>query len=311
MSDFNKQASSLKLIFGWRVGAFLKLLSLIVILIATLLYYLSMNPSMSHRSDSVIAIQPQGDVANGAYLARISGCIACHTDTKNPSGLVSGAPLKSSFGVFYAPNLSADKEWGIGNWSLADFSTAVREGVSPTGEHYYPAFPYEFFSNFSDQDIRDLWAAFQSVPANAKRAQSSEIDFPYNLKFSLPLWKRLYQLDNSVNTDQLQLQRGQFLVEVAGHCAACHTPRNILGALQQDQWLQGVIANEGGAPPITKEALLLNGWDSADLAYAFKTGIKPDGDVFGAKMQEIIEQGTQFMSEADRLAMADYLLEIE
>jgi len=106
----------------------------------------------------------KGSVARGAYLARVSGCIACHTDTKCKP-LAGGKAIETPFGTFYAPNITTDKVQGIGDWTVDEFERALRTGKSPKGKSYYPAFPYSFYTRLTDQDIADLWAAFKTVPA--------------------------------------------------------------------------------------------------------------------------------------------------
>lgn len=260
----------------------------------------------------------KGNRANGAYLARASGCIACHTDFENGGKPLAGGPaIETDFGTFYASNLTTDKTHGIGDWSLEQFAKALREGVSPeTGEPYYPAFPYTFYANFSDQDVADLWAAFKTVPPVSVESQKQELSFPFNVRSGLYVWQSMFfdrALYESTLTDSDSHNRGGFLVEVAGHCAACHTQRNILGGLNSDQWLEGAsgLPDGGSAPAITAKKLLADGWNTSDLAYALKTGIKPDGDVLGAGMGEVIRFGTSYLNREDRTAIADYLLEIK
>ncbi|KEA62277.1 putative diheme cytochrome c-553 [Marinobacterium lacunae] len=256
----------------------------------------------------------QGDIQRGAYLARASGCIACHTnfyDGGKP--LAGGAPLETAFGTFYAPNLTMDKNHGIGDWTIDAFAQAVREGVSPEGDPYYPAFPYSFYTRFSDQDIADLWAAFRTVPAVEQASKEQDLHFPFNIRAGLHLWQRLYfepqRFQPDANKDE-RFNRGAFLVEAAGHCAACHTPRNLLGALKDDAALSGADSLPGGgaSPAIHATALKERGWDVNDLAYALRSGITPDGDILGASMGEVIKQGTAFLSADDRQAIATYLM---
>ena len=255
-----------------------------------------------------------GDASRGAYLARISGCIACHTRIEEGGRpLAGGPPLPTPFGTFYAPNITTDIEQGIGNWSLADFARALRQGVSPQGQPYYPAFPYSFYTKLSDQDIADLWAAFQTVPAVAEPDAEHQLGLPYSVRDGLSLWQGLFfepQLPVSQRSDDERYNRGAYLVESASHCGACHTPRNLLGGLDNDQALQGAenLLDGSRVPAISTTALRDGGWTQSDLAYALKTGLKPDGDVFGGAMGEVVRDGTEFMTAADRNAIAYYLM---
>ena len=137
-----------------------------------------------------------GDVNRGAYLARMAGCIACHTDVAGGGKpLAGGVPLKTKFGTFYAPNITTDEKHGIGGWTLEQFAEAVRNGVSPDGESYYPAFPYLFYSKLSDQDVADLWAAFRTVPPVGEASTPQDLVFPFNLRSGLKLWRSAFQTD--------------------------------------------------------------------------------------------------------------------
>jgi len=262
----------------------------------------------------VDAIEMTGDAQRGAYLARAGGCIACHTNWDGGGKpLAGGAPLVTEFGTFYPPNLTTSKGAGIGNWTAEQFAAALRQGVSPEGDPYYPAFPYPFYANLSDQDIADLWAAFQTVPAVDEPAPANDVSFPYDQRWGLKLWRAAYMFPPStrpVEGKSDEWNRGRQLVEGVTHCAACHTGRNFAGGRKLEEKFRGFDGLPGGgrSPAITPEALREGGWSVSDLAYALKTGIMPDGDAFGGSMGEVVTYGTSFMSDADREAMAIYLL---
>ncbi|WP_370321752.1 cytochrome c [Oricola sp.] len=256
-----------------------------------------------------------GDAARGAYLARMSGCIACHTDAEGGGApLVGGVELPTDFGTFHSPNLTTDIETGIGGWSIREFSKAVRQGISPDGEPYYPAFPYPFYSRFSDQDIADLWAAFQTVPAVAEAAPEQELRFPFSFRPALKAWRAMFLDMGPLEPREDKSDawnRGRYIVRGPAHCGACHTPRNMLGARQAELRLHGADGLPGGgeSPPITKAALEKGGWTVASLSYALRSGITPDGDVFGGSMGEVVRDGTAFLSDDDLRAIAIYLLD--
>lgn len=255
-----------------------------------------------------------GDAARGAYLARISGCVACHTNTaQGGAPLAGGAPLDTPFGVFHPPNITSDPVAGIGAWSLEDFARAVRRGVSEQGRPYYPVFPYDFYTHLTDQDVADLYAALRTVAPVAQTTRPHEIDPPFNVRAALKLWRALYfepgPLPPGVS-DDLAVERGRYLVRAAVHCGACHTPRNRLGARVETRRFDGAEGLPGGgsAPPITPEALRKRGWTAADLADALNSGLTPDGDVLGGLMGEAIANSLRFMTGSDRAAVAAYLL---
>lgn len=261
-------------------------------------------------------IDLEGDAGRGAYLARASGCIACHTNVEESGApLAGGVKLETPFGTLFSPNLTTDPEHGIGNWTIDEFARAVRQGVSPEDKPYYPAFTYPFYANFTDQNIADLWAAFQTVPAVAEPSKEQEMAFPFNQRWGLKLWRAAFL--NAPNTEPIEgnddvWNRGRELVEGATHCAACHTARNFAGARKSDsQHFKGSssLPDGGKAPAIDYESLQRNDWSVKSLAYALRTGIKPDGDAFGGSMGEVVMYGTSFLTDADRNAMATYLMD--
>lgn len=258
----------------------------------------------------------QGDVNRGAYLARASGCIACHTDFAGGGApLAGGVKLETPFGTLFSPNLTTDSKHGIGSWTVEDFAKAVRQGVSPDGQPYYPAFTYPFYGSFTDQDIADLWAAFQTVPPVAEPSKPQEMAFPFSQRWGLKLWRAAFLEPPEtapVAGKSETWNRGRLLVEGAAHCAACHTPRNFAGARKTGtERFKGSNALPGGgkAPAIDRAALRGRGWTAGSLAYALRTGITPEGDAFGGSMGEVVLYGTAFLTDEDRQAMAAYLLD--
>lgn len=256
-----------------------------------------------------------GDAQRGAYLARASGCIACHTDFEQGGApLAGGAPLQTDFGTFYPPNITTDPDYGIGAWTVADFARAVRQGIGPDGAPYYPTFTYPFYADFTDQQVADLWAAFQTVSPVADSAPAHDIGFPFNQRWGLKLWRAAYQHDpetEPVGGRSDAWNRGRELVRGAAHCGACHTRRNLAGARVLDSIFSGNDALPGGndAPSIRPGDLVDGGWTVTNLAYALATGITPSGDTFGGSMGEVVAGGTRFLTPADRTAMATYLFD--
>jgi len=256
-----------------------------------------------------------GDARRGAYLARAGGCIACHSDPgSGHPALTGGAPIETGFGRFVPPNIAPHYTSGIGGWTINDFARAVRQGVAPDGTPYYPAFPYAFYGDLSDQDVADLWAAFQGVPAQESAAGENDLTFPFNLRFGLKLWRAGFH--NGPPTKPLADQsetwnRGRWLVNGLAHCGACHTDRNLAGGRRPGQYLAGSDDLPGGgkAPPIRPDDLRKAGWTVSSLAFGLKSGVMPDGDTFGGGMGEVVRQGTSWLSQDDREAMAAYLLD--
>lgn len=257
----------------------------------------------------------EGDANRGAYLARASGCIACHTNPEGGAPLAGGVALDTPFGTLYSPNLTTDPDAGIGGWSIDEFAVAVRQGISPEGEPYYPAFTYSFYGDLEDQDIADLWAAFQTVPPNDAPSVPPDMAFPFDQRAALKLWRSLYLYDpqtEPVEDRPDDWNRGKWLVEGVTHCAACHTTRNALGGRKTETAKfagSDMLPGGGTAPAIDTETLVERGWDIESLAYSLKAGITPSGDAFGNAMGEVVLYGTRFLTADDLKAMATYLMD--
>jgi mono/diheme cytochrome c family protein len=253
-------------------------------------------------------------VQRGEYVFKAAGCRGCHTDDKNKGAVLAGGrALKTPFGVFYSPNITPDPTHGIGKWTDADFTRALREGVSPSGFHYYPALPYTAYTKMTDQDVRDLKAYIFALPAVAKENKPHELRFPYNLRFGVALWKYLNFRPGPLApapAREAEWQRGRYLVEALGHCAECHTERNFVGGLVRDKWMAGSSDGAEGesTPNITSDPKTgIGEWSGEEIAFALKIGMKPDGDSLGSAMAEVIEHGTSQLNDDDLNAIAAYL----
>lgn len=255
-----------------------------------------------------------GNPDHGAYVARLAGCIGCHSDLRNGGAVLAGGPpLETPFGTFHAPNITPDPAHGIGAWSPDEFAVAMRHGLSRQGEVYYPAFPYTFYTRLTDQDVADLWAAIWTVPPVAEPSKPHDLRFPFDQRPVLKVWRAMFFEPGVFETDPARDElwnRGAYLVTGPGHCGACHTPRNFLGARDIEEALHGADGLPGGddAPAITEDALRDEGWSRSDIAFALRTGLKPDGDSFGGSMGEVVRDGTQFLSDRDLKAIAAYLM---
>lgn len=253
-----------------------------------------------------------GDVERGNYLIRLGGCIACHTDTAGGRAfLAGGAGLATPFGTFVPPNITADPVAGIGGWTLAQFADAISNGMGPQG-HLYPAFPYENYTFMSDQEVADLYAALMATEPVSVPAAASQIPFPFNIRLAMAGWKNLFFsparfVPEAGRSDAYN--RGKYLAYGPAHCVACHTPRNPLGALDWGKALTGSSGGTGGkAPAITRDALLGEGYDPELLAQTLLDGFTPGFDVLGGPMGEVIADSTSQWTQADRAALAEFLL---
>jgi mono/diheme cytochrome c family protein len=250
-------------------------------------------------------------LANGKVMFYAGGCASCHASTgqQDPTRLGGGAPLESPFGTFYPPNISSDPHDGIGRWSEADFVTALWKGTSPDGQHYYPAFPYTSYQRIALDDARDLFAYIKTLPAVAGKAPPHQVPFPFSWRRLLGGWKFLF-LDGQPfrpdPTKSAQWNRGAYLVNGPGHCAECHSPRNVLGGIESGKRFSGGpnIEGKGWVPNITQKGIA--DYSENDIAYLLETGQMPDGDSVGGPMRAVIRNSSQ-LPAADREAMAVYL----
>lgn len=266
-------------------------------------------------SEDELAALPAGDAARGEQVFWAGGCASCHA-APGATGdarleLAGGVRLETEFGVFVAPNISQDKQDGIGSWSAGDLANAMLRGVSPQGDHYYPAFPYASYARMEPGDIADLHAFLQTLPGIAGAAQAHELGFPFTFRRGLGLWKRLYLSDDPVvalDSPSDEVLRGQYLVEGPGHCGECHTPRNLAGGIDKSRWLAGAAAAEGSGnvPNITTGEGGIGDWSQDDIAALLDSGFTPDFDSVGGSMAAVVRNMAELPAE-DREAMAAYL----
>jgi mono/diheme cytochrome c family protein len=251
------------------------------------------------------------DLANGKTMFHAGGCASCHAIPRqeDKTKLGGGLALGSPFGTFYVPNISSDRTDGIGAWSESQFVTAMVKGTSPAGEHLFPAFPYTSYQRMTLDDIRDLFAYLKALPAVAGKVRDHALPFPFNFRRTLGLWKFLFLDAQPFTPDpsqSAQWNRGSYLVNAPGHCAECHSPRNMLGAVKRNLRFTGGPSpdGKGGVPNITQQKL--KNWTVKDIADTLTTGMTPDADFVGGSMVEVVRNTSQ-LSEADREAMATYI----
>jgi mono/diheme cytochrome c family protein len=256
-----------------------------------------------------------GDAARGEQVFHAAGCASCHAapGAEGQATLVlsGGQTFPSAFGTFVAPNISTDRTQGIGGWTLVQFGSAVMRGVSPDGEHLYPAFPYTAYQNATLQDIADLKAFMDTLPASDLPSQPHRLGFPFNIRLSLGGWKFLFGgagwavAENLTPTEA----RGRYIAEALAHCGACHTPRNALGGLDRTRWLAGAPdpAGQGTIPNITPAKLA---WSEAEIVEYLTSGFTPDYDSAGGHMAHVVENMAK-LPVTDREAVAAYLKRVK
>lgn len=257
------------------------------------------------------------DLANGATMFAVGGCASCHAgDPKNaPDDLGGGHLLKTTFGTFAAPNISPHPTAGIGAWTELEFLRAMVEGVGRGGEHLFPAFPYPSYRRMRTADLRDLYAYMKTLPSNATPSLPHAIRFPFNTRRTLGVWKLLFLDAEPFKPDARQSEtfnRGAYLVEGPGHCAECHSRRNLLGGIVAGGRMAGGPNAEGKGfvPNITQHpADGLGRWTLRDLELLLENGGTPAGGFVADEMEEVV-QNTSRLSREDRHAMAVYLKQL-
>ena len=247
---------------------------------------------------------------NGKTMFLIGGCASCHAtpgqDDKTKLG--GGVGLKSPFGTFYTPNISPDPSQGIGKWAEADFVTAMIKGTSPDGRHYFPAFPYTSYQRIGTGDLRDLFAYLKTLPAVQDKSKPHDVPFPFNIRRTLGGWKFLFLDGKPFEGDPTKdavWNRGAYLVNGPGHCAECHSPRNVLGGIIASQRFAGGPAPDGDGfvPNITQKGLSMS---HDQVVKLLETGETPDGDTVGGEMGKVVAN-TAKLSAEDRAAIATYI----
>lgn len=264
-----------------------------------------------------------GTVARGEYLAKAGDCLACHTNTpKKGTQFAGGLPMPTPFGVIYTPNITPDKETGIGGWTDEQFIKAMRDGVSPGGHFYYPAFPYYYFSQISTDDLKALKAYLDSIPAVHQVNTENTMVKPFNIRLLQEGWRLLffhpktndgYKQDT---TETAEWNRGAYLVEGLGHCAMCHTPSYYLltpavslGAPIEKYNLTGAPVQGYLAPNICKSNL--ETISNQDIIDVFKKDMLIGGGNVVGPMLEVNHDSLKYLTDADLQAIAVYLKSVK
>lgn len=298
-----------------KVSTLAKVLCLIAISGALIFWFVTEPKTLD---ETAIAAVASSQAANGEMVFWQGGCAGCHSAPAAKGDdrlkLGGGLALKSPFGVFYAPNISQDMRDGIGAWNFEMFANAMVRGVSPKGEHYYPAFPYASYQRMNLSDVADLFSYMKTLPSVAGVAPEHELPFPLTWRRLLGGWKFLFlksgpAVEIAGATDAVK--RGQYLVEGPGHCGECHTARNPLGGPQTAAWLSGAKNPEGqgNIPNITGGDGGISDWSQEQVASMLKDGFPPDFDSIGGSMAAVVLNWSH-TTDDDRAAVAAYLKSI-
>jgi mono/diheme cytochrome c family protein len=270
--------------------------------------------SAARGGDPTLVAGLKGDVAHGQQVFNAAGCASCHM-ADGATGdaelvLSGGQKFVTAFGTFVAPNISPDPDHGIGGWPLSDLVNAIKYGVSPQGQHYYPALPYASYAHMELQDIADLHAYLGTLPPDATPDIPHDLGFPFNIRRSIGVWKMLFLSDAWVVNGDLTAEeaRGRYIAEAMAHCGECHTPRNALGGPDRDHWLAGAPNpnGKGSIPNITPGKLT---WSADEIIEYLTSGFTPEFDSVGGHMAHVVENMSR-LPESDRAAVAAYLKKV-
>ncbi len=268
----------------------------------------ALTPATSYADDRLIA--------RGSYLVYAAGCVSCHTDKKaKGAAFAGGRGLKTPFGTFYSPNITPDPETGIGTWSDDDFLRALRDGLSPDGEHYFPVFPYTSYTKMGDDDARAIKAYLFSLKPVIRQNRRHDVSPPFGWRWTIGAWKALYFEAGRFEPDPSRdatWNRGAYLATLA-HCGECHTPRNFAGALDRTMRMAGTVDGPEGnlAPNITSDVDTgIGDWSQDQLVFFLELGTKPDYEEAEGLMAEVIEDGLGHLGDDDLEAIAHYIMSL-
>lgn len=246
-------------------------------------------------------------IAKGAALAAIGNCSSCHTAERGKP-YSGGRPLHTPFGTMYGTNITPDPDTGIGRWSEAAFRRAMHEGLDRQGRHLYPAFPYDHFTKVTDEDIRALYGFIMTREPVRAENRPHELRFPFNMRSLIGAWKRLYFEPGRFQPEpgrSAQLNRGAYLAEGLGHCGACHTPRNALGAEKKRMPYAGGEAEGWHGPALNADSPSPLPWNANKLYTYLRTGLEEQHAIAAGPMDPVV-RNLALVAEEDVRAIAAY-----
>ncbi|WP_285425749.1 molybdopterin cofactor-binding domain-containing protein [Pseudomonas sp. efr-133-TYG-103a] len=245
----------------------------------------------------------------GRLLASAGDCAVCHTSAGGVTN-AGGLAMQTPFGTLYSSNITPDPETGIGNWSYPAFERAMRDGISRDGKHLYPAFPYTAFRNIDDADMQALYAYLMSQTPVKQVQPANALRFPFNMRPLMAGWNALFLRKGEVQAQPLQSaqwNRGQYLVNGLGHCAACHSPRNLMGAEKGGaSFLAGGMVDGWEAPALNSLSKAPTPWTEDQLFNYLSTGYSDAHGVAAGPMGPVVSELAK-LPRTDVRAMAVYL----
>jgi mono/diheme cytochrome c family protein len=252
-------------------------------------------------------------VTRGKYLTQAADCEVCHT-RKGGQPFAGGLAFETPFGVLYSPNITADRETGIGAWTDDDFLRAVHRGIARNGERLYPAFPYASYTLIADDDVRAIKAYLFSLPVVHASAPPNSLRFPFNQRWLMGIWAALYNTNQRFRPHEdrsPEWNRGAYLAEALAHCGDCHTPRNLAEALDHRRKFAGTVTAGWRAYNITADRVSgIGAWSDADIAEYLRSGHAVGHGAAGGPMAEEVDASSSRLTAADLQALVTYLRSI-
>ncbi len=294
-------------------------LGLVLLAAVAIAWFVNRPPASPFDGVTATATPPQALIARGRYVARLADCVACHS-TPHGKPFAGGLEMATPLGSIYTTNITPDKATGIGRYSLADFDHALRDGVARDGHRLYPAMPYPSYARLDDADVRALYAYFMhAVRPQRQPDRKNDIGWPMNMRWPLALWSAVFTDGGTyqpkaapAHTDATVWNRGAYIVQGAGHCGSCHTPR---GPMMNEKafdgrsplYLAGGVLDGWYAPSLRGDPNTgLGRWSEADTVRFLRQGRNAHAVVYGS-MTDAFNNSTQFMTDADLQAIAVYL----
>ncbi len=252
-------------------------------------------------------------IERGRYLTAAADCAACHTTQGQDAPFSGGRPIETPFGIVLAANITPDRATGIGGWSDVQFDAALRRGVRPDGKRLYPAMPYPYYTRMTRDDVLAIRAYLRTVQPVHHVVDTNQLSFPFRLRIGMRIWNALYFDAGEFKPDPQQSgqwNRGAYLVEGPGHCAACHTPKTSLGGDENRQRFRGYAIQRWFAPDITNDAARgLGNWSANDIVEFLRKGHNRF-DAAAGPMGEEVSDSSSHLTQADLEAIAAYLKEV-
>ena len=284
-----------------------------VIVIGAVAYVMLNRTDDSAGTAALIAgAPPTAEVlARGEYLTKAADCVACHTVPDSHRPFAGGVGFKLPIGTIYSSNITPDPVDGIGKWSDDEFVRAVREGVRNDGAHLYPAFPYTSYTKLSRSDVLAIKAYLLSLPAIARKNRANDLGFPFNQRWAMGFWNAAFFKSQRFVADPskpAEWNSGAYLATALGHCAECHTPRNLGFGLEHGEEFAGQELQGWKAYNITPDSKYgIGGWTEGETVQYLMTGHADGHASASGPMGEAVAHSLQFLNPADATALVGYL----